>query len=100
MSETLILEFHGVTADQYHEVNGYLGLDQATGAGDWPAGLVDHLGAAGEDGSVTVVEIWDSRQAQQEFMDSRLGAALGKAGLPEPSRAEWLTLLGHNHPGH
>jgi hypothetical protein len=41
-----------------------------------------------------VLEVWDSQEAQAAFMESRLGPALGKAGMPEPSRAEWLSVEG------
>jgi hypothetical protein len=100
MAEALVLEFRDVSPDKYREVNGYLGIDPVTGEGDWPAGLIDHLGLSGDGDVVTVVEMWDSRASQQAFMEGRLGAALGKAGLPEPSRAEWLTVHGHHHLEH
>jgi hypothetical protein len=95
MSDAIILEFKGVTADAYHAVNKVLGIDQATGEGDWPAGLMSHTGAEGPEGLV-VFELWDSQASQAEFMNSRLGAALGQSGLPDPSRVEWLTVLGHH----
>ena len=95
MSEVLILEFDGVGKAEYDEVNDALGIDMESGSGDWPAGLHSHTGAAGEHG-FTVVEIWEDQQHQHEFMESRLGAALGKAGLPEPRRAEWMSLAGHH----
>jgi hypothetical protein len=97
MSQALILEFEGATPEQYAAVNETLGLDPATGEGDWPPGLLAHTGAMGE--RLTVVEVWDSQESQQTFMDSRLGAALGQAGVPAPSRMEWLTLLGHQVRG-
>ena len=40
---------------------------------------------------LVVVEVWESQEAQSEFMTSRLGPALGKANAPQPSRAEWFT---------
>ena len=46
MSEAHLLEFHGATTDQYNAVNALLGLDPNTGEGDWPAGLLHHVGAA------------------------------------------------------
>jgi hypothetical protein len=96
MSEALILEFKGVTADQYNAVNRTLGIDPATGQGDWPPGILSHTGAAGEGGSLVVFEVWDSQESQAAFMSSRLGPALGEAGLPEPTRAEWASVLGHH----
>jgi hypothetical protein len=94
MSEALILEFEGVTADSYHSVNTILGIDPATGQGDWPAGLLSHVGAAGEHGNLVVFEVWDSRESQATFMAGSLGAALGQAGVPAPTRVEWFTVLG------
>ena len=98
MSDALVLEFQGVTADQYRAVNAVLGLDPVTGEGDWPAGLLSHTGATGAAGELIVFEVWDSQESQGTFMASRLGPALGQVGLPEPSRMQWMTVLG-NHAG-
>jgi len=97
MADVLILEFDAVSTAQYDQVNETLGIDMASGAGDWPAGLLSHTGAASESGGLAVVEVWESQQHQEEFMNTRLGPALGKSGIPEPRRAEWLTLAGHQH---
>jgi len=96
MSEAIILEFKGVTPDKYHAVNKILGINTETGQGDWPAGLLSHVGAAA-DGSILVLEVWDSRESQGAFMGSRLGPALDKVGLPDPARVEWMSLLGERH---
>lgn len=93
MSETLILEFRGVGAEEYQKVNTILGVDMTTGTGDLPPGLAAHTGAASADG-LLVFEIWDSREEAAQFFQSRLGAALAQAGLPEPARMEWMTLEG------
>jgi hypothetical protein len=42
-----------------------------------------------------VFEVWNSQENQTAFMTSRLGPALASAGVPQPSRVEWLTVLGH-----
>ena len=94
MSEVLILEFADATADQYFAVNKVLGIDVATGEGDWPAPLHSHTGAFGDAGLV-VVEVWESQDAQAAFM-ARLGPALAEVGVPQPTRTEWLSLLGHH----
>ena len=94
MSEALVLEFSGVSAEQYKKVNAILGVDPTTGEGDWPAGLTSHTGASHGD-DFMVFEIWDSQDAARDFMETRLGAAMGQAGVPQPRRAEWLTLEGH-----
>src|SRR5664280_2058499 len=46
MSEVLILEFAGATAEQYLAVNKILGVDAKTGEGDWPAPLQSHIASA------------------------------------------------------
>ena len=91
MAEVIIIE---VDADPslYSKVNGILGLDANARTGDWPKGLVSHLGGGG-DGKI-VVEVWESRADQEAFMASRLGPALGQAGVGEPKRVEWLSQLG------
>lgn len=94
MSEAIMLEFRGVTSEQYNAVNAILGIDPATGSGDWPPGLLSHTGANGGE-QLVVFEVWESQQAQQDFMSSRLGPALGQVGLPEPTRIQWLSVLGH-----
>jgi hypothetical protein len=95
MAEMLIVEVEGTKAEQYDDVNRYLGLDVKTGGGDWPEGLRSHTGGAAPNGDVTVVEIWDSREQEAAFLETRLGPALAKAGVSEPARFEWLSLLGH-----
>ena len=96
MSDALLFELTGVSADDYKAVNAILGLDPATGGGDWPAGLLSHTGANGAGGDLLVFEVWDSQESQGAFMASRLGPALGQVGVPEPTRVEWLSLLVHH----
>jgi hypothetical protein len=99
MAEGLILEFDGVGRAEYAAVNERLGIDMASGQGDWPAGLVFHAGGA-KPGGWVVFEIWDSREAQGQFMNDRLGRALQEGGITgPPSRAEWLDLAAyHSRP--
>jgi hypothetical protein len=96
MAELIIIE---VDCDPalYSKVNESLGLDPNTGSGDWPQGLRTHIGSGG-DGKITVAEVWETRADQESWMASRLGPALGKAGVPEPRRMEWFNLLGHVNP--
>jgi hypothetical protein len=94
MSEALILEFKGATAAQYAAVNTILGIDAETGEGDWPPGLISHAGAATAEGDLLVFELWETQEDQGAFMASHLGPALGQEGLPDPSRVEWLSVLG------
>jgi hypothetical protein len=99
MAEGLILEFDGVGREEYEAVNGRLGIDAASGEGDWPAGLVYHAGGA-KPGGWVVFEVWESRDAQERFMTERLGRALQEGGIAgPPARVEWLELAAHHAPG-
>ncbi len=99
MAELLILEFDGLDESQYAAVNAQLGLDQNTGAGDWPAGLITHVAGLAESGSAFVIEVWESQQAQADFMESRLGAALAAGGVTAAPKVTWARLLAHQNPG-
>ena len=92
MAEMVVIEVD-CDPSYYPKVNEALGLDPDAGRGDWPQGLVSHVGGGG-DGTVIVVEVWASRAQQEEFMASRLGPALGEVGIPAPKRIEWLKVLG------
>jgi hypothetical protein len=92
MAEAIIIEVKGVDKDRYHAVNKILGVDES-GRGDWPDGILSHTGAI-EGDSIVVFEVWESREQQQEFLNSRLGPALAQAGVPQPSRMEWFSVVG------
>ena len=99
MADALILEFEGFGKETYDRVNDLLGIDAESGQGDWPDGLLSHVGAAKEGGWV-VFEVWESREAQERFMADRLGRALEEGGLQgPPARVEWLDLAAHHIPG-
>jgi hypothetical protein len=95
MAAGLILEFDNVGRGEYDAVNAALGIDGETGAGDWPRGLLYHAGGA-KTGGFVVFEVWESRDAQAEFMNGRLGRALREGGVTgPPARVEWLDLAAH-----
>lgn len=99
MAELLVLEFDGVDQTDYANVNAQLGLDPETGAGDWPAGLITHLAGLKEGGSAYVIEVWESQQAQAEFMQSRLGPAMATKGVTAIPKVTWARLIGQQNPG-
>jgi len=98
MPEALILEFEGVGREEYDAVNASLGIDQYRRQGEFPAGQLFHAGAA-KPGGWVVFEVWESREAQERFMNERLGRALQAGGVTAPpSRMEWLELGAYNTP--
>ncbi|HVC03592.1 MAG TPA: hypothetical protein VND88_02855 [Candidatus Acidoferrales bacterium] len=99
MAEVLILEFEGFDQAAYDQVNAELGIDMDSGEGDWPAGLHTHMAGPTEGGGWIVVEVWESQEDQEAFMQSRLGGALHKAGVTAPpKRAEWTKPRAHHSP--
>ncbi len=99
MASELILEFEGVTTKEYDAVNEELGIDPATGSGEWPDGLVAHSAGLNENGHLVVIEVWDTPEHQANFMDERLGEALVKGGVSgPPSRVTWIELVAHHLP--
>ncbi len=96
MAEILILEFDGVDESHYRKVSGELGVDPATGTGDWPALMVSHCAGRTDDGRFVVTEIWESRDGQEEFM-RRLGPALEVGGITAEPKVTWAHLAGRYH---
>jgi hypothetical protein len=45
--------------------------------------MLSHAGGPTASGWV-VAEVWNSKADQEAFMTSRLGAALGEVGVPDP----------------
>ena len=97
MAEVLVLEFTAPEAVEiYRSVNRLLGVDPSTGSGDWPPPMTSHV--AGESGDkLIVVEVWESRTVQEEFMQSRLAPAFQEANVPQPTRVEWFAHAGEMH---
>jgi hypothetical protein len=99
MAAGVILEFEGVTTKEYNAVNAALGIDQETGEGDWPDGLVTHTAGLNEGGHLVVIEVWDSPEHQARFMEERLGEALVEGGITSPpASVTWIELVAHNSP--
>ncbi len=98
MAELFVLEFEGFDKEMYRKVNEALGIDMDSGEGDWPKGS----SSTRRDAPPTAgwsPRCGTSREDQDNFMKSRLGAALQKAGIDKPpTKAEWTSLHAHHQP--
>jgi hypothetical protein len=86
MAIGLVMQFDGIGITDYDEVMRHLELEAPGVTGvknDWPDGIISHVAGSTEKGWC-VVDVWESQDAFDAFMGTRLGPALGKAGLPEP----------------
>ncbi len=71
----------GGTLEQYERVDGLIGPEK-------PEGVHVHIAGRTADG-IMVIEVWDSAEHIDRFMDARLGQALQVAGVPEPAVTEF-----------
>ena len=61
-------------------------------------GFLFHASYEDADGLV-VAEVWETQEDQDDFMKTRRGPALHKAGVTgKPKRAEWSKARAHHHP--
>ena len=97
MPDVLILEFSEPDAlALYQKVSKILEVDPSTGAGEWPPPLLHHV-AGHSDDKLIVVEVWESKAAQEQFMQNDLAPAMEKAKVAPPVRAEWFSHAGEMH---
>ena len=97
MPDVLVLEVSEPNAVEiYGCVDRQLGIDGSFDPDKFPAPMLSHV--AGESGDkLVVVEVWESRPAQEEFMQAQLGPALHEAKAPARTRVEWLSFVGEMH---
>jgi hypothetical protein len=74
MAVGLRLKFDGGTQEQYETVHGHMGIDD-----DPPAGLIFHSAGPIDEGW-GVIDFWESREAFDSFLQSRLGPAVQELG--------------------
>jgi hypothetical protein len=76
-----IYDVPGATLDQYDKVDEQVGSETPEGA---------HVHIAGQtEGGFRVIEVWDSSEHIDRFMESGLGAAMEEAQIPEPTITEF-----------
>ncbi len=87
MAIALFIEFPGGTLQQYETIMQNLGMELHSNK-NIPDGLISHIVYSGE-GSLRVIDVWESRQHFDKFLRDRLGPALRNTGLPEPRVNEY-----------
>jgi hypothetical protein len=76
------MEFDGMNAGQYEAVMDELGLRSETPS--WPNGIISHTAGFTSDG-MYVVDVWNSQQNFDAFVQNRLRPAFNAVGdLPQP----------------
>ena len=87
MAYAIVFEFGPeVDQKQYDAVNEKLGFDMQAGTGDLPQGLRAHAAGPLADGGWAVIELWDSKAAQESWFGGTLAGALSAVGVAAPTR--------------
>ena len=73
MAVGLRLDFSSLTLDDYDAICRALNFPA-----DWPGGLLAH-GSVEVDGRLRVLDVWESREQFDRFVQERLQGALGEA---------------------
>ncbi len=88
MSTVMLMEWAGITQDQYNQVLRNLDLDKNP-----PSGGIFHV--AGFSGNaLRVLDVWESQQAFEKFQKDRLNAAVQKAGITSQPKVQFYPV--HN----
>jgi hypothetical protein len=80
----MLMEWPGVTREQYNRVMSELGLDTKP-----PAGGMFHVAAFGG-GSLRVLDIWESQETFERFQRERLADDVRKAGITSQPSVEFF----------
>lgn len=95
MAVGLVMTFKGLDARRYEAIMREMGLT-ATG-GDWPEGIISHAAGATQDGWC-VVDVWDSQEQFDRFLNGRLRPAFeATGGQEEPEVTAFQVHLLHEH---
>lgn len=71
----------GASPEQYERIRSKLGIDEAPP----PGGLI-HIAAKGDDGTIRIIEVWETREHAEEWGDKvrAVRQDLGVADAPTP----------------
>lgn len=81
MAVCLVINIPGTTLEQYDEIRRAV-------ADPLGEGQISHVAGATQDG-ICVVDVWESREDFDRFLEQRLGEQLGRAGVAQPQITEF-----------
>jgi hypothetical protein len=88
MSTVMVMEWSGVTQEQYNQIMRTLDLDKTP-----PSGGIFHV-AGFNSGTLRVLDLWESQQAFERFQRERLDQAVKKAGITSQPKVQFFPV--HN----
>ena len=84
MAVGVFMGFPGVTWEQYEQ------LDQALGLSDPPEGELIHVCGPTSDGGWRTVDVWESQEAFERFVNELLLPHAQALGFPQASKREFF----------
>jgi hypothetical protein len=79
MAILAIFTGEGITSEMYDALREEVGWERM-----YPKGVISHAAAFDEHGNAHVVDVWESPEALDEFVNTRLGPAIQMLGIPQP----------------
>ena len=80
MAVAFEMNFRGATLDQYDQILQKMGL---TPGGATPPGAISHWAAETDEG-LRVVDVWETKEAYEQFAQEQIGPFSQQAGIPAP----------------
>ena len=97
MAVGLVMRLPGVGSGKYDAIMQELGLPLGN-TGDWPDGILSPAAGSMPDGTWIVVDVWESQEAFDQFLASRLGPAFEKVGgMPQPEMTPFAVHNTYHH---
>ncbi len=84
MAVGILLEFPGVTREQYEQLAHDVSLSGS------PEGALIHVCGPTADGGWRIVDVWESREAFERFANELLIPRAIARGFPQPSKREFF----------
>ena len=92
MAVAIQIDFAGATLAQYDEINKLL---RASEGGAHPgSGAIFHFATATDDG-FRVVDVWNSREEFEAFIENTIGPLAAQVGIPGPPSMQFFEV--HNY---
>lgn len=82
MAVVMIMEWEGVTLDQYEQTRKLVNWE-----GDVPPGGIYHV-AAHDGRGMRVTDVWESAELFQQFVENRLMPGVKQLGIPGEPKVE------------
>ena len=90
MPVAIIMDFPGATLEQYDQILDKMGLTE----GSTPPNAIFHWVTATDDG-IRVVDVWETREAYDQFAEEQIGPYSQEVGIPGPPQTSYHDV--HNH---